>query len=324
MVTFVSKIDQSGKMSDLFYNSAHTYLENELSRILKTTREIVLTPLSGGKMGTIYQFVNPENGMMMVVKVEDFKDVHYDAQLAFQVCTERNIPYPNLLHLKIEEYQGVKLTIQVMEKINLPTLSEYIQENPSEKPLIRLAGEMLRKIHSQPTERYGLFISNSLVGSHQDLVPYMREVYLKEELRNIYVSAGFLKKEVVDRLWEILTDPIELKKQEPVFSHGDVHLGNCFYDKQKNEVMFFDYSPKSMPIIFDLAVLKHKVLSKNSRQRWQLFKEGYGENEVDEKLLDLMIAYFVFRRAIEAWETDTDRAIWGFGFLQRFVTEYSN
>lgn len=323
MLTFTSRTKKSDKMSDSFYTTAHTYLENKLPKILKTTKDITLTPLSGGIMGTTYEFIHPENKESLVVKVENFKDVLYDAFLASDVCIKNNLPYPRLQYFDVKEYLGEKLTIQIMEKMNLPILSQYIKDDPTKKSLIVHAGKMLKSLHMQTTQNYGTFKKKSLAGAHKALISYLKDVYLREEFKKPYLERNYLKKDEVEKLYEVLDNPIQLQNLQPVFCHGDVHLANCFYNEKAEEVIFFDYSSKSMPFIYDLAVYKHKVLSKDAAERWDLFKKGYGTSNVDDDLVDLMMAYLVFRKAL-MWGAhfDIQRHQWALEFLKDFLKKY--
>lgn len=321
MLTFTSKTKKSDKMSDLFYTSAHTYLENELPKILNTTKDLTLTPLPGGIVGTTYEFTHPETQHKLVVKIEDFEDVRYDALLAAQVTQEYNIPHPKLLYFKAIDYESAKLSVKVFQKVELPIYAEYLKDNPGSVEGIISLGKTVRKIHQKETQRYSKFKNLSFKAKDKDPMDYLQRIYLHKEYEDFYVNEGCFSREEISKLYKTLDRPDLFKNKRTVLCHGDIHLNNCFYDSQQRSVILFDYSCKSMPVEFDLAVYKYKTLKHKAlfkiQNMYELFRTGYGQADIDEELVDLLLLYQLFSKGV-LWmkEGKMDRGTWTVNFLR--------
>lgn len=320
MVLFTSKIPQSGKMSDQFYTFSHLYIQTELPKILKSDKELTLIPLSGGIMGATYQFTNPNDGMEMVIKVEDFDDVKYDSYLAHSVCKEYAIPHLNVLYFSTPTFQGLKLTVQILEKIDLMILGEYLDENPDSDEPIKEMARMLKLIHQKKTDGFGRFEEKSFAGKHSKLIDDLKGLAIRDEFKDFYISNNLLSDSEVNELCKRLDDPAELQGLKPVFCHGDIHLGNCFYDPKSGSAMLFDYSSKSLPAEFDLAIYMCKELPRGNPRRWEAFKEGYGMGNLDEGIVHLLAKYILFRKGVIWMQNGKEkRARWAIDYLKEFL-----
>lgn len=316
MVDIISKVERKPRQSLEFYNWAHQEINENLNKWLgmKRSEKIELKAMDGGIISIVYDIVNPLN-LNVVIKIQDQKYAYGDI-LAESVCKELNIKTPRIYYHSVVHKNNSSYVIEVFEKIKFPLLSDYFSQT-KDFSAIRQLGESIRVLNSKNTNGFGGFKSISLDGEFKSPSKFLTKLFLNEEIIKANIQNKIFNIEEV----EILKKKIKTFKFEnkSYFSHGDIHLGNCSYDKSNKSVCLFDFNPKAAPMMYDLAYFRLKSLARGKKDIWESFIQGYGKENIDNVELDLLSTLMSFKKC-KQWYKEKDSK--NFHWVQEEVKRY--
>lgn len=117
-----------------------------------------------------------------------------------------------------------------------PSLAQLMKENSAQLPLaLRLAGQALADLHTAGVKK-----SRVAEGQWEHACVQMGNWGLKadEVLAPYAKEYGLDRKLLMDAVMELLENPPN--GGTPAYTHGDLHLGNCLYDRESHQLFWVD------------------------------------------------------------------------------------
>lgn len=318
MIDIVLKARKKPRQSLEFYNWAHQEINESLNKWLGVgeSENIELKAIDGGIMSIVYEVVSPLN-LNMMIKIQD-QETPYNDILAEFVCKELNIHTPRIYYHSVVQRNKNFYVIEVLEKIKFPLLSDYFSKT-EDHSAIRKLGENIRILNSRGTKGFGIFRSASLSGEFGSPKKFLiKTFFTKEIIRSNIQNGNFNKQEIRTLKKKIKTFKFGTKSY---FSHGDIHLDNCFYDSSNGSVYLFDFHPKAAPLMYDVAYFKLKSLARGRKDIWESFIQGYGKENVNDAELNLLSVLMSFRKC-EQWfnEKDSNKFHWVYKEVKKYIS----
>ncbi len=164
-----------------------------------------------GEMNEVYSIVL-NNGREIIVRISrsdhgDWSEFERE-KLAFDLCKDLNLPFPNILAIKKREENGQKKMFCLEDKIQATPLVEQ-KDLPEDQryAIVVEAGKLLKKIHSIKREGYG-WLQKDGTGQHKSFQEYMNDFCQKERYREVLQQTGFSKEEI-EKIFSILKTSFE-------------------------------------------------------------------------------------------------------------------
>lgn len=316
MVNFFLKVEKKPRQSLEFYNWAHQEIKENLNSWLKTgeSENIELKAMDGGIMSIVYEIKNPSK-LNMVVKIQD-QETPYGDILAESLCKELNIHTPRVYYHSVVQRNKNLYVIEVLEKVKFPLLSDYFSKTQDLSAINKL-GEDIRILNSVNTKGFGIFKSTRLEGEFENPNKFLINAFFnKEIIKENIQNKNFNKQEIITLKERIKAFNFGTKSY---FCHGDIHLGNSFYDSSSKSVYLFDFNPKAAPIMYDVAYFRLKSLARGRKDIWESFVQGYGKENINDAELNILSVLMSFRKC-KQWfnEKDSNRFQWVYEDVKRY------
>jgi len=293
MVNIISKTKKKPRQSIEFFDWAHQEINRNIYKWVgrEDSEEIFLSAMDGGLMSVIYEIVQPTD-LNLIIKIQD-QDSPYGDVLAESVCNELDLNTPKIYYHEVVPSSNAIYVIEVIEKMDIPLLSDYYSKTQDLSIIIKL-GESIRILNSKYTNGFGFFKHKNLKGEFSTSQKLLSKAFLNKGIVRSNIQSGNFNRKEVDRFKKKVKD-FKFESYS-YFCHGDIHLDNCFYDSSKKQIYLYDFNPRGASKMYDLAYFKLKSLARGEKDVWESFIQGYGEENIDEKEMDVIVNCMAFRK----------------------------
>ncbi len=255
-----------------------TQAYNIAKQILKTD-QIVKAPLGRNN----WVFLTADRVISMP---RDSSKTHYAVRVAIiNFLQENGIPTTPVLDYSTSGGIEYVVTARVPGcNVDLRNLTLEDQLN-----IHRASAEVLGKMHTLRVKKFGK-IDSTLVGSNDSWKDFVID-YFEEGMRRLYLTPG-LNDLLSKRIRTAFDGGLSICERvtEPVFLHGDFHIGNLLFDNLRVAAVIDLDIPKSGDVAWDTAHYSH-TFNLNQGEGLSAFREVYDHSSIRDEDFYAMIIW---------------------------------
>lgn len=217
------------------------------------------------------------------------RDKGFDKEkVIFDNLSERGIPIPKLYYYS-ESPTYVKKPVMVIEHLAGKPLGAFYKTKDDKQIYYKKAGELMKKIHEWKLEGFGRLIlkNEMLLGTFTDNKSAWMARYKEYKINDL---TYLINKELVDnKTYEAIMRSLDvinnMSVPEASFIYGDMHQEHIFIKNNSIEGLIDFSNGFAGDPNYDIA---YSLFYFNNNQR-KAFLEGYGLNEISEKIKQYLI-----------------------------------
>ncbi len=239
-----------------------------------STRKLIL-----GEVNEVYEAAGPD-GKFVIVRISRRNYPEFESERwAIEQCLKVGVPAPKVLLVDSIINGEEKLAVSVEDRLKgepLNSLHDQLRQSELES-LVKNAGEILGKIHSVKTTKYG-HVNSLGVGLDDKWTETMLRA--EKDLDKLYNAAARtdVPKNLIDKALEILRDNVPLyERATPHLLHTDYGPKHILVDSGKISGILDFEGCKSGDPVWDFAWWD---FFQTPRLPTQWLKEGYGDKNV--------------------------------------------
>jgi fructosamine-3-kinase len=271
-----------------FMIAAHDFLSTKATKIFEdlfSGQDVELHRKAGGAVGVVYLVKSKDKEL--VIKLTEMQSHFWAEQAGYDFCEKLGVRTPKrYFHGKSE---SDPIFYAVIENIEPRNLANFLEQNPGDMSWIDSLVENLVKLHNTRLEVYGDFRPSTfeVVPDHISQKDYVMKNRLSPDILNYLLENNIFSQSEIDQLCK-RADNLDFTDQNFLI-HGDLHIENIFFDKDKREVILFDFNSSSADPMFDLGRIHHSLVANNHKTLWHKFLEAYSKvKDINHDRLDTM------------------------------------